>query len=445
MIRDMTEGKVGGLLLGFAVPLVLGNLFQLCYNAADSMIVGRFVGTEALAAVGAASPIMTLAILFINGMCMGASILMGVQFGAGEIEKLKRQASTTMVSGVIFSVVVSALCIVFTPKLLELVEVDASVMPLAVDYLRVIFGGMIFTFIYNFYANTLRALGDSRGPLIFLVISSVLNVAGDLFFVFVTDMGSTGCGIATVLSQLVCAAACGVYVKKKVDFLNLGRKWLVFDKQLFVTTVNYGWVSATQQASIQLGKVIVLAMVNGMGVSAAAAFTVAGRIDDFAIIPASSIAAAMTALMAQNLGARRYGRLEEGFKVGMTIEITYGIAMGILCIVFSEAFMGLFSDDREVIENGKIYLGLMGFFYIMPALTNGIQGYFRGIGDLKVTMWSSFVNIGTRVIAAAVFVKLFDLGIGSVAVASFIGWAAMLIYEIPILKKTEKGHSYERG
>ena len=444
MVKDMTEGKVGGLLLGFTIPLVLGNLFQLFYNAADSLIVGRFVGTDALAAVGAGSPIMTLAILFINGMCLGASILMGVQFGAGDIEKLKRQASTTMVSGVVFSLVLSVICVILTPQLLRLIKVDEDIMPLAVAYLRVVFGGMIFTFIYNFYANTLRALGDSRGPLIFLVISSVLNIFGDLFFVTMTDLGSTGCAIATVLSQLVCAATCGIYIKKKVEFLNLGRKWFIFDKDLFVTTVNYGWVSATQQASIQFGKVIIMAMVNTMGVSAAAAFTVAGRIDDFAIIPANSIAAAMTALMAQNLGAHKYDRLNEGFKSGMIIEIIYGIATGLICIVFSGGLMRIFSDDASVIELGKTYLGIIGFFYIMPALTNGLQGYFRGIGDLRVTMWSSFMNIGVRVVAAAVLVWGFGFGIGSIAVASFIGWIAMFMYELPILIKTAKRHAYEK-
>ena len=159
-MKDMTKGKIAPQIAGFAVPLVLGNLFQLCYNAADSIIVGKFVGTEALAAVGSSNPLMTFAILFINGMCMGASILMGMQFGAGRMERLRKQISTTMIGGCVFSLVLSMLCIAGAPWLLRLIQVQEELIPLASQYLRIVFAGLVFTFIYNFYANTLRALGD---------------------------------------------------------------------------------------------------------------------------------------------------------------------------------------------------------------------------------------------------------------------------------------------
>ena len=247
-MKDMTKGSIAPQIAGFAVPLVLGNLFQLCYNAADSMIVGKFVGTKALAAVGSSNPLMTFAILFINGMCMGASILMGMQFGGGRMHRLRRQISTTMIGGCVFSLVLSLFCIAGAPWLLRLIQVEEGLIPLASQYLRIVFSGLIFTFIYNFYANTLRALGDSKTPVYFLVFSSVLNILGDLFFVLVLHMGSAGCAAATVISQACCSLLCGLYIKRKVSILCLGRDWLVFDKGQFAETIRYGWASAMQQA-----------------------------------------------------------------------------------------------------------------------------------------------------------------------------------------------------
>lgn len=192
MTKDLTQGKITPLLVKFTIPLLFGNIFQLMYNSVDSIIVGQLVGKEALAAVGTSNPLMTLAILFVNGMCIGASILMGTQYGAKKMDVLKRQISTTMIAGIVFSIAVTLFCILFARPLLLLIRVQEEVLPLAVSYLRIVFFGFIFTFIYNFFACTLRALGDSTTPLYFLVASSVLNIIGDLFFVAVLKMGQHG-------------------------------------------------------------------------------------------------------------------------------------------------------------------------------------------------------------------------------------------------------------
>lgn len=181
MTKDMTSGKITPLLINFTIPLVLGNLFQLTYNAADSIIVGKFVGEDALAAVGTANPLMTLAILFINGICLGAGILVSTAFGAGDTELVERQVSTTAIAGTVFSLAFSLLCILLANPLLRLLQVPAEILPIAVNYLRIVFAGLLFTFIYNFLAATLRALGDSKSALYFLMISAVLNIGGDLF------------------------------------------------------------------------------------------------------------------------------------------------------------------------------------------------------------------------------------------------------------------------
>ena len=190
MEKDLTTGKITPQLVKLTIPLVLGNLFQLTYNAVDSIIVGRFVGKEALAAVGICNPILTLFLLFLNGLCMGASILMGYQFGAKDYDKLHKQISTTMISGFLFSVILSVICIMFAHPILNIMRVDPSIMSMTINYLRIIFAGLIFTFMYNCFASTLRALGDSQSPLYFLITSAVLNIIGDLFFVLFLDWGS---------------------------------------------------------------------------------------------------------------------------------------------------------------------------------------------------------------------------------------------------------------
>lgn len=433
MTKDLTTGKIMPIFVNFTVPLVLGNLFQLTYNAVDSIIVGHFVGKEALAAVGICNPVSTLMILFLNGLCMGASILMGIQYGAKDYETLHRQISTTLLSGAVFSFFLTLVCVIFAVPILLLLQVDPSIMDMTVQYLRIIFLGLMFTFLYNFFSSTLRALGDSASPLYFLIISAILNIFGDLFFVIVLKAGSNGCAISTVLSEALCCLFCIIYIQKKVPILRLGKKWLVFDAGLLKKTIAYGWASAMQQATVQMGKIAIQALVNTMGVSVAAAFAVVNRIDDFAITPEQNIAHAMTALMAQNKGAGKNDRMREGFRCGMILELVYGAAVMLICLGFARPLMSLFVKDEEVIGHGVVYLHLIAVMYILPAVTNALQGFFRGIGDLKVTLMSSFTNMAVRVIAAAPMVLLWNFGIEALPYSYLAGWIAMLLVETPLM------------
>ena len=433
MTKNLTTGKIMPILVNFTVPLVLGNLFQLTYNAVDSIIVGHFVGKEALAAVGICNPVSTLMILFLNGLCMGASILMGIQYGAKDYETLHRQISTTLLSGAFFSFFLTLVCVIFAVPILLLLQVDPSIMDMTVQYLRIIFLGLMFTFLYNFFSSTLRALGDSASPLYFLIISAILNIFGDLFFVIVLKAGSNGCAISTVLSEALCCLFCIIYIQKKVPILRLGKKWLVFDARLLKKTIAYGWASAMQQATVQMGKIAIQALVNTMGVSVAAAFAVVNRIDDFAITPEQNIAHAMTALMAQNKGAGKNDRMREGFRCGMILELVYGAAVMLICLGFARPLMSLFVKDEEVIGHGVVYLHLIAVMYLLPAITNSLQGFFRGIGDLKVTLMSSFTNMTVRVIAAAPMVLLWNFGIEALPYSYLAGWIAMLLVETPLM------------
>lgn len=445
MTRNLTEGRIMPLLIKFAIPLVLGNIFQLTYNAVDSIIVGRFVGPGALAAVGSCNPLTTLVILILNGLCIGAGVLMGNEYGAGRIERLERQISTTAIAGTAFSAVLTAAFIIFARQILDIMQVDDAIMDMAVRYMRIIFVGLIFTFLYNFLSSTLRALGDSMTPLFFLIGSSLLNILGDILFVVVFDMGSEGCAISTVISEALCCLGCVIYIKMRIPILVLGRKWLVFDRSLIGPTVSYGWASAMQQGTVQLGKIGIQAIVNSIGVFVAAAFTAVNRLDDFTYMPQQNIAHAITAFMAQNHGAEREDRVLEGFKKGMILEVIYAGIVCFVSFVFARPLMRLFGDDPEVIAHGVRYLRLIAFMYIMPAFTNGIQGYFRGVGRLKLTLAASMINMGTRVGTAAVLVIGLGLGIEALPWSYFAGWVGMLCLQVPVLAQELKKRSSARS
>ena len=435
MTTDMTEGKIIPQLTGFTVPLILGNLFQLTYNAADSVIVGKFVGDDALAAVGTAGPVMNMVILFISGMCMGAGILMSTQYGAKKYAQLERQVSTAMLGGLGFSAAVTVLLLVFAHPLLALLQVPQDIIGSAAVYLRIIFGGLIFTFIYNFFSNTLRALGDSRAPLIFLIISAALNVVLDLFFVLVLEWGVPGSALATVLSEALCCLFCLGYIKKKVPLLCLGKKWKVFDRAVLGRTFSYGITSALQQMCVQLGKICVQTIVNVQGVAFIAAFTAINRVDDFAMTPQQNIAHASTTFMAQNRGAGKSRRMKQGFYCTILLETIYTAVVLALVFLFSRQIMELFvgNDSEEVVTLGISYLELIAFMYVMPEATNIIQGFFRGLGDLKVTLVSTILNMSSRFLSAWVMIHIMHGGFDRLAWANFFGWVAMLAFQIPMI------------
>ena len=452
MTTDMTEGKIIPQLTGFTIPLVLGNLFQLTYNAADSVIVGKFVGDDALAAVGTAGPIMNMVILFISGMCMGAGILMSTQYGAKKYGQLERQVSTAMIGGIGFSIGVTVLLMIFARPLLGLLQVPQDIIGSAAVYLRIIFGGLIFTFIYNFFSNTLRALGDSRAPLFFLIISAFLNIVLDLSFVVALDWGVPGSAAATVLSEALCCLFCLGYIKRQVPLLCLGRKWGVFDRAVLGRTFSYGITSALQQMCVQLGKICVQTIVNVQGVEFIAAFTAINRVDDFAMTPQQNIAHASTTFMAQNRGAGKLRRMKQGFYCTILLEAVYTAVVLALVFVFSRQIMELFvgEDSGEVASLGISYLKLISLMYVMPAATNIIQGFFRGLGDLKVTLISTILNMSARFLSAWIMIHILHGGFERLAWANFWGWVAMLLFQIPMIcfrwKKTfgrELSHNEE--
>lgn len=429
---NMTEGGIIRHLVRYSVPLILGNIFQLTYNAVDSIIAGRFIGREALAAEGMASPVMNIVILGISGICMGAGVLMSEFFGAKEYERLKREMSTAVLFGLYFSLAVVAAGIVCTPALLGLLNVPEELMGMTSVYLRIIFLGEPFTYFYNALASALKSVGDSKTPLKFLMFSSILNGVLDLIFIGFLGFGIVCSAVTTVVAEAASAGLSIWYVYRRIPYLQLGRGDFLLDRELLKMTLQYGSVTALQQSCQPVGKLLIQGSVNTLGVDAIAAFNAVNRVDDFACMPEQSISHGITTFVAQNRGAGKYERLREGFRRGLMLEFGYWLCICSVVLLLRRGIVGLFvtgENTQAIILLGSQYLGTMAFFYIYPGFTNGFQGFYRGMGMMKMTLLGTFIQTALRVTATWLLVP--RVGIYGVAFACAVGWSVMLLVEVP--------------
>ncbi|MDY5350316.1 MAG: MATE family efflux transporter [Candidatus Ventricola sp.] len=427
-MRKMTEGSIARHLLAYAVPLILGNFFQLTYNAVDSILIGKFAGEGALAAVSAANPVMTIVILGVSGISIGASVLMSRFYGAGDEEALRREVATTILFGAAASLIVFAAGLALSPYILALMSVPPEILSQANTYLRIIFVGFLFTFQYNILAAALRSVGDSRTPVIFLAAASVLNGLLDVLFVALLRWGVAGAGLATVIAEGVSALLCAVYMRRHVLLLRLGLRELRVDRALLRQTVASGSITALQQACQPVGKLLIQRAINAQGISMIAAFNAVSRVDDFACIPEQSISSGMMTCVAQNRGAGQRERVRETLRTGMTLEILYGVLICAVTLLGRTPVMRLFAaqDSERMVQMGVDYLTWMAFFYLLPGLTNGIQGYFRGMGEMKTTLVATAIQISVRTVVVYLLVP--TMGLTAAAWACAIGWCCMLVY-----------------
>ncbi len=443
MARNMTSGSITKHLMGYSIPMILGNLFQLTYNAVDSIIVGKFCGENALAAVGTANPIMNIIIFLIIGICMGSSVLMSEYYGANKVSRLKKELAATMILGGVITFIITIICVVFTESILLLIKTPKEILQESADYLRIIFVGLIFTLFYNVYAYGLRSTGDSKTPIYFLVLSAVLNGVLDLIMVGGLGLGVKGAAYSTIIAEAVSTVLCFIYIYRKVPMLKLSKYDFRPDKYMIINTLKYSWFTSMQQVALYVGKVMVQVAVNPLGVESIASFNAVNRVDDFAFTPQQSIGNGITTFTSQNRGAQKEDRIKKGFLTGLRLEITYWFILLIIVFAGAKFIMGFFVPDKtsDMISIGEDYLRTMAFFYLLPALTNGIQGYFRGMGKLNVTLMATVVQMIFRVILSFIFAPV--LGITGIAYACFGGWVAMLIYEVPVYLKLRKAYRKE--
>lgn len=428
-MKKMTEGSVTKNIFFFTIPIFLGNIFQQMYNTADAVIVGRFSGKEALAAVGTAGPIMNILIFFVVGFSLGSAILMAEFYGAEDIEKLKKEIATTIKAGAVFILLLSVIALFSVKYILILMNTPIEIMEMAEGYLRIIITGLIFSFIYNILSAEMRAVGDSKTPLGILIISVILNIGLDIYFVRNLGMGVKGAAYATVISQISAVIISLLNIYFRMPILRLTLKEFVIDLTLLRKTMSYSLSYAVQQTIIFTGAVFVQGAVNPLGIDSIAAFNSGSRIDGFILTPGDSMGAALTTFISQNRGAGKDERIFKGFKSALTMSLLYCVTTAILIFIFSGSIIKIFieSSETEAIFLGKTYLKTIAFFYILTAICNTLQGFFRGFGRMDVTLIATIIQIPIRVVLSYILTKY--MGISGVAIGMGIGWIFMASYE----------------
>lgn len=436
-MTDMTTGSPRAHLLRHALPLLLGNWLQLSYNAVDTIIAGRFIGQDALAAEGIAGPVMNLVILAITGLCIGAGVLMSEAFGAKNSDKLQKILANTLLAGFTACCALALAGILLTEQILAFLAVPGDIFGITAAYLRIIFLGAPFTFCYNALAAGLKSIGDADTPLKFLAFSAILNGVLDLIFLGLLGFGVLYSALTTVFAEAVCAVLAMAYTVRRVPVLCPSRDHWKIDGGLLKQVLRYGGPTALQQAIQPVCKVLIQGQVNALGVSAIAAFNAVTRVDDFACIPCQSISSAISTYIAQNRGAEKMDRIRPGFRAGIQLELYYWVLIGTVAALLRTPLVALFVTGEgaaEVIRLGSEYLGWMALFYIFPALTNGMQGFFRGMGKMYTTMAGTFIQASIRTVCTCLLAP--RMGITGIAFSCAIGWSAMLLFEVPYWRYT---------
>ncbi|HNW43173.1 MAG TPA: MATE family efflux transporter [Elusimicrobiales bacterium] len=401
-MKDLTNGPEGRLIWNFTVPMLIGNVFQQSYNIVDSIIVGRAIGTQALAAVGASFPILFLMIALIIGVTMGFSISISQYYGAKDMERVRRTIDTSYIFLFFASLAATAIGLYAAEPILRGLKTPEEIMPQALTFLRIMFGGVLFLFGYNSISAILRGLGDSKTPLYFLIISTLLNVALVLLFVLVFKWGIAGSAWATVLAQSASLLMGVVYLNRTHPVFTFRLRGLVFDREIFRKSLAIGLPAGVQQVLVAVGMMALARIVNGFGTNAIAAFTAAGRVDTFAVMPAMSLSAAISGFVGQNMGAGKMDRVKHGLKAALLISGAISLATTLAIIVFSWHLIAMFNSDPAVIAIGTRYLVIVGGFYIVFSSMFVITGALRGAGDSMVPMFVTILALwGIRIPVSA--------------------------------------------
>ena len=428
-MQDMTKGSILRHLVRYAIPMILGNLLQLTYNAVDSIIIGKFLGENALAAVSTSDPIFTILVLGASGISLGASVMISKFRGAGDAEQVKQEFATTLLFGFWFSLGVFALGLALSGAMLRWIQTPAAAMGEAKTYLRIYLVGFLFTFQYNVLASSLRGLGDSKTPVYFLGLSCGLNILLDILLVALIPLGVAGAAIATVISQGVSALCCLIYIRKRIPQLCLTREQLRVNRGLLKETLQIGFLTALQQAAQPIGKVCIQGVINAQGVVAIDAFNAGCKLEDFARIPTQSIGNGIMTCTAQNRGAGQEKRMYDSFTKGLLLAFLYFPLIFLVTQLIKEPAIALLCPDgaEEIVAAGVSYIGLKAFFFLMPGINNAIQGHFRGLGMMKVVLFGTVLQTTIRTIC--VFFWVPTMGINGEAWACFTGWACMALVE----------------
>lgn len=424
MKRDLTSGNITVTILRFAVPMIIGNLLQQLYNIADTLIVGRFLGANALAAVGSAYTLMVFLTSIIIGMCMGSGSVFSIRYGERNERDLKSSIFVSFVLIAGFMVVLN--CVVFwgIDPIMVFLHVPGEIYELMRDYLLVIFTGIAAVFLYNYFASLLRAVGNSVVPLIFLGISSVLNILLDLLFVLIFHWGVTGAAAATVIAQYVAGIGICAYTYFKLPEFRIGRKEMRFERRIISEITQFSLLTCVQQSIMNFGILLVQGLVNSFGTSVMAAFAAAVKIDSFAYMPAQDFGNAFSTFIAQNFGAKKEGRIREGIKSAVKTTVIFCLIISGAVCIFARQLLLLFiqPQETEILRIGVTYLRIEGAFYCGIGCLFLLYGLYRAIQKPGMSVVLTVISLGTRVVLAYILSAIPAIGVVGIWWAVPIGW-----------------------
>ena len=439
MVREMTHGKPLPLILSFCVPMLVGNLFQQFYSMVDAIIVGKFIDVDALAAVGSTGSVSFLIIGFTTGITSGSSILPSQSFGAGNYSEMRKYIANAVYLCIITTVIVTSLALGFCYSLLKVMQTPDDIVGLAYDYISVIFGGICVTMAYNLMAGILRAMGDSRSPLYFLIVASIINIGLDLLFIVVCNMGVAGAGWATVISQGFSAVLCFIYMKRTFPILSFDKEELALSKERIFAIAKLGVPMGLQFSITAVGSILLQSAVNGLGKVTMAAVTAAGKMQSIMAAPMETLGITMATYAGQNLGAGEYRRIKSGLNCSFVTGLAYSLLSILLVLFLSRPLCLLFVDAEEtqVIDQAVYFIGINSYFYPVLAILFITRSSLQGLGFSFLPMMAGACELLSRTVVALILIKPF--GFNAACFASPIAWVAAttLLIIVYIVKMRE--------
>lgn len=422
--QDLTNGNIMKTLLLFAVPMILGNLLQQIYNITDTIIVGRFIGADALAAVGSAYTLMTFLTSVIIGLCMGSGSLFSMLYGAKQIDEMKKSMWVSFWLITLVTVIIYVIVFAGTDGLLRLLQIPAEIYMLMRGYVRIIFIGIGFTFLYNYFAFVMRAAGNSMIPLVFLLVSTIVNIGLDLWFVIGLNMGVNGAAWATVIAQAIAGIGIMLWAILKMPDLRLNQNHRIIEKDMIITVGKYALFTCMQQSVMNFGILMIQGLVNSFGTAIMAAFAAAVKIDTLAYMPAQEFANAFSLFISQNHGAGKKERVQTGIRKSVWLSICFCVCISLFVWIFAKPLMLIFvnSGEQAIIEAGIRYLHIEGAFYWGIGCLFLLYGLYRAIGKPEMSLVLTVISLGTRVFLAYLLAPRTPLGVSAIWWAIPIGW-----------------------
>lgn len=430
-MKDLTTGKEGKLILEFAAPMLFGTIFQQLFSVVDSIVVGNFIGKEALAAVGASFPVIFVMVSMIIGLVMGTTVVISQYFGAGDLVKVKRAIDTMYIYSTLAGVISTIVGLIVAEPLLRLLDLPEEIIPQAVQYLKIYLSGMLIFFGYNGTSAVLRGLGDSKTPLYFLIIATVANIIFVLLFVAVFQWGIAGAAYATLLANGIAFGLAIYWLNRTHKLIRIGFRGLHFDREIFMQSIRIGLPTGIQQTLVAIGALALLGIVNQYGTDVIAGYSVASRLDSMALIPAMAFSSALSTFVGQNIGANKTERIRTGLNAAMKMSILVAVLITLIIVFFGHILMSLFSNDLAVIEVGDQYLTIVSAFYILFTGMFIYNGLLRGAGDTMLPMFFSLLSLWLiRIPLAWILSEKFgSVGIWwSIPAGWFIGLALSYFY-----------------